>query len=50
MFNPSQEDVRRFFCTVYAKARQAQPMDAMETLAGQWIDEHPEYHADFQDM
>jgi hypothetical protein len=50
MFNPSQEDVRRFFCSVYAKARGAQPMDAMETLAGQWIAEHPEYHADFQDL
>jgi hypothetical protein len=50
MFNPSQEDVRRFFCSVYAKSRSAQPMDAMETLASQWIAEHPEYHADFQDL
>jgi len=49
MFNPSQEDVRRFFCSVYAKSRDQQPMDAMETLAGQWIAEHPEYHADLQD-
>ena len=50
MFNPSQEDVRRFFCSVYAKSRSAQPMDAMETLASQWIAEHPQYHADFQDL
>ena len=50
MFNPSQEDVRRFFCTVYAKSRHAQPMDAIETLAGQWIAEHPEYHADLEDQ
>ena len=50
MFNPSQEDVRRFFCSVYAKSYSAQPMDAMETLASQWIAEHPEYHADFQDL
>jgi hypothetical protein len=50
MFNPSQEDVRRFFCTVHAKSRNAQPMDAIETLAGQWIAEHPEYHADLQDQ
>ena len=49
MFNPSQEDVRRFFCSVYAKSRDQQPMDAMETLAGQWIAEHPEYHADLAD-
>ena len=26
-----------------------QPMDALETLAGQWLDEHPEYHADLAD-
>jgi hypothetical protein len=50
MFNPSQEDVRRFFCSVYAKSRGAQPMDAIETLAGQWIAEHPQYHADLQDQ
>ncbi len=50
MFNPSQEDVRRFFCSVYAKSRSAQPMDAIETLAGQWIAEHPQYHADLSDQ
>jgi len=50
MFNPSQEDVRRFFCSAYAKSRNAQPMDAIETLAGQWIAEHPQYHADLQDQ
>lgn len=49
MFNPSQADVRRFFCAVHAKSGTAQPLDALETLAGQWIDEHPEYHGDFAD-
>ena len=49
MFEPSQADVRRFFCSVYAKWRHAQPMDALETLASQWVAEHPEYHADFAD-
>jgi hypothetical protein len=49
MFEPSQADVRRFFCSVYAKWRQARPMDALETLASQWVAEHPEYHADFAD-
>ena len=24
-------------------------MEAIETLAGQWIDEHPEYHTEFAD-
>ncbi len=50
MFEPSQADVRRFFCAVYAKWRYAQPMDALETLASQWVAEHPEYHADFADV
>jgi len=50
MFEPSQADVRRFFCSVYAKWRDGQPMDALETLASQWVAEHPEYHADFADV
>jgi len=50
MFTPSQADVRRFFCTVYTKARSHQPMEALELLASQWIDEHPEYHADLADL
>jgi hypothetical protein len=49
MFNPSQADVRRYFCAVYAKARTNQPLEALETIAAQWIDEHPEYHADLRD-
>ena len=47
MFTPSQADVRRFFCSVYAKSLTSQPLEAIETLASQWIDEHPEYQADF---
>lgn len=49
MFNPSQADVRRYFCTVYAKARSRQPLEALETIASHWIDEHPEYHGDLCD-
>ena len=49
MFAPSQADVRRFFCHAWAKARGAQPMDAIEQLAAGWIAEHPEWHADFAD-
>ena len=47
---PSQADVRRFFCAVFAKARSAQTLDAMETLASGWTNEHPEYHADLADV
>lgn len=50
MFSPSQADVRRFFCAVYAKRLQQQPMEAIEMLAGQWIAEHPEYHAELSDV
>ena len=49
MFNPSQADVRRFFCSVHAKGAAGQPMDALETLAGQWLQEHPQYHGDVAD-
>ena len=50
LIQPSQADVRRYFCGVYAKARSGSPMDAMETLVSQWIDEHPEYHATLSDV
>jgi hypothetical protein len=50
MFQPSQADVRRFFCGVYAKSRDAAPMQAIETLAALWIDEHPEFHAELADL
>ncbi len=50
MFSPSQADVRRFFCDVRAKTQTQAPLEAIETLAGQWIDEHPEYHADLADV
>jgi hypothetical protein len=50
MFQPSQNDVRRFFCTAHAKQQAGAPMDAMETLAAGWIAEHPEYHADLADL
>ncbi len=49
MFQPSQNDVRRFFCQAQAKQRQGLPLDAMETLAARWIAEHPEYTADLAD-
>ena len=49
MFTPSQADVRRFFCSVYAKSLAGQPLEAIETIASQWLEEHPEYHGDFAD-
>lgn len=50
MFNPSQADVRRFFCSVYAKVKTEQALEAIETIASLWINEHPEYHAELSDL
>ena len=50
LIQPSQADVRRFFCGVYAKARTGAPLEPMEMLVSQWIDEHPEYHATLSDV
>jgi hypothetical protein len=50
MFSPSQADVRRFFCSIYAKAQAGQALEAIETIASLWIDEHPEYHAELADV
>lgn len=49
MFQPSQSDVRRFFCAAYAKQRDAHLLDPMEAIAARWIAEHPEYHAELAD-
>ncbi len=50
MFQPSQHDVRRFFCETWRKQREALPLTPMEALAADWITEHPEYHADLADL
>jgi hypothetical protein len=50
MFNPSQHDVRRFFCEAFRRQREGLPLEAMDTLAAGWIDEHPEYHAELADL
>ena len=50
MFSPSQADVRRFFCSVYAKALAGQGLEAIEIIANEWMNEHPEYAQDFQDV
>lgn len=50
MFQPSQHDVRRFFCDCLLRVRQGVPLDPMQAKAAPWIDEHPEYHGDLQDV
>ena len=50
LIQPSQADVRRFFCGVYAKSKTTAPLEPMEMLVSQWIEEHPEYHAELADV
>lgn len=50
LFQPSQSDVRRFFCASFAKACARQPLEAIETIASLWMDEHPEYHSELRDV
>jgi hypothetical protein len=49
MFQPSQTDVRRFFCSVYARVRAGLPLEPMQAVAARWVDEHTEYHPDLAD-
>lgn len=49
MFQPSQDDVRRFFCAARRKLRAGAALTPMETLAARWVGEHPEYDADLAD-
>jgi hypothetical protein len=44
MFQPSQNDVRRFFCGAYARGRQRLPLEPLQAMALRWIEQHPEYH------
>ena len=50
MFQPSQHDVRRFFCETHRKQHAGEVLSPIETLAAGWIDEHPEYHAELADL
>jgi hypothetical protein len=50
MFTPSQKEVREFFCTAHAKQLAGTPLTPLESVAAQWIAEHPEYHADLADL
>ena len=50
LYQPTQADVRRFFCAVYAKAINNIDLEAIEIIASLWFEEHPEYHADLSDV
>lgn len=43
MFNPSQHEVRQFFCEVQRKLRANEILTPLEAIARDWIVQHPEY-------
>jgi hypothetical protein len=45
MFNPSRDQVRQFFFTVWEKYRNRQPLEGAELPALTVVLDHPEYHA-----
>jgi hypothetical protein len=50
MFNPSQHDVRRFFCETFRKLRANEILTPLEAIARDWIVQHPEYEDALADV
>ncbi len=50
MFAPTQREVRLFFCEIYRKNLAHMPLSPLETLACDWINQHPEYARDLADQ
>jgi hypothetical protein len=50
MFNPSQQDSRRFFCEAYRKTMAREILTPLESIASHWIMQHPEYKTDLADV
>jgi hypothetical protein len=44
IFNPTREEVRRFFCDTWKKKTEDHILTPMEMLASDWMAQHPEYH------
>jgi hypothetical protein len=44
IFNPSREEVRRFFCDAWRKQNSGALLTPLEATALKWIVVHPEYH------
>ena len=49
MFNPSKDDVRRFFCETWKKSLSGAVLTPLEAIASDWIRLHPEYEHDLAD-
>lgn len=49
MFNPSRDEVRRFFCDAWRKRRAGEVLTPLEATALKWVDVHREYHPLLED-
>jgi hypothetical protein len=50
VFEPSREEVRRFFCGAWGKHRAGHAVSPLERIAIACMLEHPEYHAVLADV
>jgi len=49
MFNPSKDEVRRFFCDAWSRHRAGGVLTPLEAIAVDWIRQHPEYQEELAD-
>jgi len=48
LFNPSREQVRQFFCEAWNKHVHNRVLTPLETMAIDWVIQHPEYHTELE--
>jgi hypothetical protein len=46
LFQPSRDEVRRFFIEAWEKQQRQALLTPLEALAVEWVREHPEYHSE----
>ncbi len=49
MFNPSKDEVRRFFCDTWRKTLASEVLTPLEAIARDWMLQHPEYDSELAD-
>lgn len=49
MFNPTKDEVRRFFCDAWRKTQGNEVLTPLEAIARDWMLQHPEYAEDLSD-
>lgn len=49
MFNPTKDEVRRFFCDAWRKTQANEVLTPLEAIARDWMLQHPEYAGDLSD-